>query len=95
MDFGLSRPQHRDFEVGLSGSRYEGGCRSLFRHYRLKTSNDQSPVIRSYVGLDAKRQRRDCVGAATDFVRAIPEPHRLEYGVRGSQLGNVESGMDS
>jgi hypothetical protein len=95
MDFGPSGPRHRHFEAGLSGGRHEGGCRRFFRHYRLKTSTISSPVARSYVGLEANRQRRECAGARTAFERTFSEPYRFEYGVEGGGLGNFESRVDS
>ena len=45
--------------------------------------------------LGANRQRSECACAGTAFDRADPEPFRFQYGVRRSELGNVESGMNS
>ena len=45
--------------------------------------------------LDAKRQWSECARAGTAFNRTIPEPYCFGHGVRRSELGNVESGVDS
>ena len=61
--------------------------------FRLRAQPPVSVLSGSKLG--ANYRRRDCAGTWTAFVRAIPEPHRFEYGVRRSELGNIESGMDS